>query len=528
GIARLEAGGDLLRAVRRPGGPALLALDAVLGHAGDEGVPLHTPELPDEPVELRLPATGAVDVQVVGSRVGDWVVELEVVGRAARQLLFQTARRVDGDGVARFEHVEVGQPLAAKAYPLDLEWAVTHTAFDGPRVAGERVAARIDVDGGAIALAGRLVGPEGAPTGLRFLIADATWFAMESPDDPSSDSDGYVAVDVGGRFELLLEAAEVAEPGRLSLRFGPADLGDRHATASAELATPIGPGRIDLGDVVLELLPPLARGHVVDPAGAPVAGVPISVVSVQPSGSYGLVDAPRSAGRSRSDGSFVFAGSLDGVDDEGGRFALLVTGGGHYQRDPVLFAPGDSDLVLVVEPYGAIAVRILVDKAFGQATVRTGFAGVRPVGGAGWTEWREVDEFEVVNLRAGEWAVQAAVSGEVVVGAVVEPITVGPGETVRDPRLDPLDLRGRVRTIEVAVVDREGRTVDGAVLRARAPGEAEGTWRMLGHGRTTVHTVLPAIDLDVRAGGYRAALCEGVRDDVTVVLEPPPTRRVLP
>ena len=176
-------------------------------------------------------------------------------------------------------------------------------------------------------------------------------------------------------------------------------------------------------------------------------------------------------------------------------------------------------MLLVLERFGGLAGRVQTD----NPKPRPGLLLSSP-GGAIRSVYASSDSegtFEARRMRPGEYSVQAYIDSDRVHGARVEGVVVHPGAVTRDPRLDPLDLRGRMRTITVTVFETQGGHASGARVGAQLPGRADLTWHDVRSGRASLRLVAPAIDLEVRARGLRTAHLLGVSEDVTVTLGEP-------
>jgi hypothetical protein len=99
-------------------------------------------------------------------------------------------------------------------------------------------------------------------------------------------------------------------------------------------------------------------------------------------------------------------------------------------------------------------------------------------------------------------------------------IVLAPGEATRDPRLNPLDLRGRLKRVTVTTVDVDDRPVSGAtiIVEPRAGLDYENAI-LTSAGQATLFTTGAAVDLAVEATGFRPQRVLQVTGDVRVVLQ---------
>jgi hypothetical protein len=99
-------------------------------------------------------------------------------------------------------------------------------------------------------------------------------------------------------------------------------------------------------------------------------------------------------------------------------------------------------------------------------------------------------------------------------------IEVRAGEPTHDPRLQPIDLRGRLRMLDITVRGPDGRPVDAQNGGVFVRGEAPALWQgdVLSEGRVTLPLCEPAVDVLVSVPGYRTERLSSVATDTAVVL----------
>jgi hypothetical protein len=213
-------------------------------------------------------------------------------------------------------------------------------------------------------------------------------------------------------------------------------------------------GMNELGELVLTPLPLLVAGRVRDEGGAPLAGLALEVLS--------LFDPANPA----SGVSFTKV-----VTDAFGRFALhrappLVGGLGLRVRHRALrwgseaVAPGTGDLEIVVRATGKIEVRTLFDGFwYPSLSLLQGGVPVIPqaksMGGQGSLLFFDVLPGEYDLEWSHYWASERG---------FVRSLRVVAGEETRDPRLDPLDLRGAWPRMRLTVIDEAGAAIPAVTL----------------------------------------------------------------
>jgi hypothetical protein len=90
----------------------------------------------------------------------------------------------------------------------------------------------------------------------------------------------------------------------------------------------------------------------------------------------------------------------------------------------------------------------------------------------------------------------------------------------RDPRLDAIDLRGKVRGVRVQVLDPEGGRLQRARVLIDKPGPGERRGAETEDGVATILTPEAAVDLVVVVEGYPPKYLAGVRGDLQVTMAP--------
>ena len=124
-----------------------------------------------------------------------------------------------------------------------------------------------------------------------------------------------------------------------------------------------------------------------------------------------------------------------------------------------------------------------------------------------------VDDADPLRVTVGATGVDEPV-------ADVSPIAVRPDEITRDSRLDPLDLRGRLRLVRITVVDGDAAAVDGAVVyvEPREGGRSEYGVTTAKEGIASLVMTAGGVDLRVEAAGFRTERARSVSGDTRVTL----------
>ncbi len=286
-------------------------------------------------------------------------------------------------------------------------------------------------------LTATLVRPDGAPAAGRAV----EW----TLDEEDRDRPGTAATDAEGRFRLRYESfLPPTVPVSISLLLTDPDLGSLHAVV--DLTGRLLPGGVRLGEVALAPTRLAAAGVVDEPDGRPVAGATVVLRTAD-----GAVLAEVVTG---DDGRFALR--HPGAPDD---LRVQARSGRHLHAPPRACRAGTERLRLTLNPAGGVAGRVLLDAAVDPT-------GVELLVGQGRRQ-RTVavgddGRFEAWGFATGTCTVRVRLAGQVETLERIARIPVRCGERTVDPRLDPIDLRARIRPVTVTVVD-EG----GAAVRAR-------------------------------------------------------------
>ena len=451
---------------------------------------------PPQPVRLVLPPLGSIEVEVLAADGApaeeDTSVSLRLMrpgesgpapiawGRST-----PTTSRPARSGRALFERVPLGQRFELTVV-RDPERARTVVA--GPERSGERVQATLRLALEDALLTFRALDPAGQP------IATSLAVNVLCGSDGSWGSSGRSSEDPDGTFQVQLEPA-LNEGDRRAL-----EVSAREGSLSArvDLSRLFPPGRTDMGDVVLAPTPLVAEGRVVDAEGRPVAGVSVS-----------WWIAPEDAKES-SWGAQRF-GSEHQETDAQGRFALhgvvqaqrvsLRVLHARLHSDPIDVAVGARDVEIVVRGTGGLAGRALLDPGVPLERI------IRVSGSSGGhsAKFRSDGSFDFHDLPAGKTTLSVVVDDEVLLE--VPDLEVVPGEITRDPRIQEIDLRGRLRVFRIRLVTPTPNDHPRWSLSWSASGvndeERSKMMRSYGESGVVLVTTLARVDATLRVEGYR-------------------------
>lgn len=463
-----------------------------------------------EPVRVTLPPAAPVVVEVrtaAGTPAGEGAyVTLGWRPLAAGEEQGfrggRTNRRDAAGGAATFEHVGLGLELELEAGLHDGSVEPVRQTAPGPVAADREHRLAVALGPSRPRLEGRLLDAEGKPLPwLRFALST---HARHPPRDELQRGDATVHhADGEGRFRVQLTPPP-SRGGPHDLRFLERPYGGTGSATRvpcyAEVALPAGPpggGAVALGDLVLQELPIVAAGRVEDGRGEAVHG---ALVIVRPPPAGG-------SGRRPTDerGSFEVRGLTDAAELE-----LRAELGSLGRSDPVAVAAGTADAVLVVrsnppDPYveaapgGRLQGRVLLDDGVPAGALEV---VVRPEGGAARSGYLTAGRFafDPVPPGAADVEVRTARTGWVL--ERVERVAVEPGLESADPRVETIDLRGRVRLLRLRLLRPLGTPVSLEEVRITAGGGG-GVLRTDESGRLEAAVRAGDARFRVRVEGYR-------------------------
>jgi len=432
-----------------PARPARVCVQLVAPEQSWVAVERATP--PGQPLRLVMPPHGALDVDVLTAEgrpaerergsVELALAETSAVGWSPGSWRRSMSAPIRG-GRARFELVGLGLRLELSADSRrDLSRA--RSLVDGPRAPGERVAVTLQLTLDRTILVFHAVDERGhALSGELRAKVEIHSASMST----ASGSEVHAGDD--GRFEWILDPDyATGERRELDIRHEA-----RGLSASVDLSRPFQPGRIDMGELVLRSEPLVASGRVVDPEGRPLAGLE--------------VEAAPSVGTAENGEPVFLLGQWRAITGADGAFAVFGTlapgpvrlelDGKDPQVMPLVVASGTAGVELVAQATGGLAGRVLFDP--GVPYPNRIYISVHPDDdpenlhspvGHSHEAQRPRGAFELDGLLPGSYTV--AVTGDEVL-AEVSGIPVVGGQISRDPRIQELDLRGRLHLFTFELV----------------------------------------------------------------------------
>ena len=235
-----------------------------------------------------------------------------------------------------------------------------------------------------------------------------------------------------------------------------------------------------------------------------------------------------------------------------GRYRLRVASPGQPRIEPIDFAAGATDVVIELAARGCLRANVRTDMRLFDDSLELSLRptgdqlGRRPESSVALDKARTLElmgratcpgpsntttVFEWRSLRPGAYDLAVYARGGERPLLTIRDVRVTAGPRTRDPRLDQIDLRERLRAVRIRVVGQHGEPLDrsmgvrimlddptpDAVLAAFDPRD----------GVATIFTDKPAVNLLIVARGYRprrtpAVTTETTTTETTVWLEPYP------
>jgi len=535
--ARFPRPTELLERAGAHGASVRLVASCDLPLADGPRVELEPAALGPEPVVLALPPTGSVVAAVrpaepdapVRVRLGWRVAGGDAPGWSRAHVAHVDTRAGD----ARFERVGLGLDLELVAHAVDHATRTATARVTGPRGAGEEVRVELELGPPWPVVTGRALDGAGAPIAGASLRASLRLSTDPEGREHATQSLGRIGTDADGRFRVTIraplppggsrvlwlergEGRTAARPsgddasGSIDLGYAlepPADAswasGASGAFGAAGTDGTEG-AAVDVGDVVLALEPVLVGGRVEDPSGRPLADAWIAVrARATPGGPWTVLQPSRRIvdasgrfevrGRERPVELWVDA-SRDGLR------AARVVG----------VSAGRDDLVLALGEAGRVEGRVVHDPDIPVDALHvelTGACGPRDKNLA-----EGMGSFAFGSLAPGEAELHVRTQETDWPVAHVPGLWVRAGETLDDPRLDPIDVRGELVRVALVLAKDDGTPLAREQVRARDAGGRGGYLVTDELGRLVVVAPRGLGTLWLEAPGHRAvetALVEG-------------------
>ena len=416
---------------------------------------------------------------------------------------------LDEQGVARFPHVGLGMQLdvAGRFQTAGNEWTMTTVA--GPRSAGEEAVAELTTPVPDVVLVFRLVRPDGRPTEGHPYQGVLLW--LDAAGEPlASEQLGSNSMDETRRVKLPSEepAGWTRREYHLRRQRQP---GEITLTVSLDLSAPLAPGEHDLGDILLHEPPLIAGGIVVNEQGAPVAAAEVTVIPQTPDERSARTMLPQvHSFITGADGRFRVVGEHDGGP------ATVLARHALHRDGQVALVGGAADHRIVLERGCEVSGVLIADEgvALQELSVKLVRDG-EPDRTQNAVRVQRDGRFQVGGLAPGSAKLRLLHRNGVV--HEVGDLLLTPG-AAPDPRLNPLDLRGKLHPIRVRVADADGDPVHQFEVKLLDASGIEAIWINGWDGELSLLSPTSPATLGVRARQHLAQVVEHVSGTAEVRL----------
>jgi hypothetical protein len=384
-------------------------------------------------------------------------------------------------------------------------------ALSGPVRHGEKVHVNLALGDGQCAIVrGRLLAADHTPLpAAEIMLVRTDNYMVQSPARTGAD----------GRFEVYV--AREGIDGVTSIRVQTRDQRWVPTATSAPVPLVCRNDEAELGDVVLQLPVAVASGRVVAASG-PLPEHQWQVERCAPGAGDEWETTATMAVREAKDGTFAVV-SLEPHPD--GRLRLRVVGTECAPMPPIPFTDGQSDLLVTLTAGADLRLRILVDDEL-LACGNLFNCDLRRSDGDGQAQaWPQIVdgafECRFAGLVAGVWRLQVSAFGLSV--ADVDGIALGRGADA-DPRVDPLDLRGKLHLLRLRCVDEAGRVIDcsggGVIAEFDSGARKWGTGFAVEHGLAALCTASAHCEVLLAMNGFQPVRWVGRPGSADVRMEP--------
>ena len=341
--------------------------------------------------------------------------------------------------------------------------------------------------------------------------------SIRSGGSASGDS---ATADAEGRFEVRIDP--FLEGARREL-----EVGARQGAllALVDLSRSFPPGRTDMGTLVLAAAPLIAAGRVIDAAGRPVveAVVVAQTLSASRDGTPPRIESIYKGDETPQDGAFRLYGFTR---------AELVEIRIHHKhlRALTLTVPvGSQGIEIIAQGGGGVIGQVLVEPEVPVGDLRMilrpenvpADSKIEPYDSSrpSRKEVARDGRFRLEGLLPWTYTFSVAAGSDVL--AEVPGIEIVAGEITRDPRLEPLDLRGRLHVFTLDLVPPSPSLALSGSVRFSASGTTTPVRRQyFQQSPVVLATPLTAIDAMVRVRDCRIERLSALAERTEVHLRP--------
>ncbi|MEE9391752.1 MAG: hypothetical protein V3W41_04520 [Planctomycetota bacterium] len=478
------------------------------------------PLRPEDAVPVhRLPRGASMILSWVGpENTKDKTVVLTLRALAADNSEYgPTWMRITPQREVRFDDLPLGLRFVVCVGPTDKSCEHHSVVLDGPVNSGGKVRHQLELGAALSTLTARVLNTKGEPMAHTDLLLRGLGGKNHDVHHDlgirSTDAVGFIRI---GCEDSLLRAAQ----STLRIETGFAG-GHRGGTEALLPQHDTFPARVDLGDLVLQELPVLAAGLVVDDAGQALQNVTLRVALGQARSVEDLSDI---AARVDEQGRFRL---LSQVVDE--PFRLFFERPGFPALVSEELAPGTEGLRLTMPRGGRIAMTF-VGRVPGPKAIEILMLGVP----AAWDpfdagphsekrgQWTNPHRVAWSGLRPGLATIRIQHRGSKSPPILeISDIEIDAKGESTDSRLQRVALGARIWTARLKIVDSTGRAVEGATVQATEMGKSRYFPDSDAKGVMTLVAASPLSDLFVSADERGAYRKPGPLRSGTIKLAPP-------
>lgn len=473
--------------------------------------------------ELVLPPCGSLDVELVGEDRAPIAAKSEfrfvLYEGSTEERAFGSVQCSSPIGRTRVDWVEVGVELEAAGAAVGARHEA-RVRTHGPSRAGEVVPLRLQIAAPPAAIFRAIDDRDSvlANQALKFVVRDidGDWDNHSMPW-PASDT----TTDDAGRFTLPFPNGKVGADFRRTIEVLAARPEDRsNLYFSVEFTEKAPEANVDYGDARFRPARLIVAGHVIDEIGAPVAGAQVRAYA--PLGGAQDQERANYADRqlawivSDAQGAFESRGILGGE-----RIRVIANVNGPDESASVEVPIGASDLVLTVTRTGSIEGSLLLPEGVLASNVQLDWTGATAQVGQVATITIAAEDaaephlarFRFDDVRVGLGALHVHVGSNSI--ASFSDVLVSAGKGTRDPRLQRIDLRDKLRALRVWIELPDGTPALGGFVRSNPSGtpdlgSIQNDWFIV-RGLANCVVTAAAVDLMIATTAARRETIRGVR-----------------
>ncbi|MHC5064064.1 MAG: hypothetical protein ACYTG5_08825 [Planctomycetota bacterium] len=467
---------------------------------------------PAEAIEITAPSSGSVLVRVLDT-TGELLVNGPEIflqqGPSRTQLTEAPIPRWIGQpadaGETLFPFVALGQELSIEVLGGDFP----DIQFAGPTRIGQQVKIDLRAASDLPILRGQLVDQNLQPLGRMHLKIPF------SGENFGSNAYMLTTSDADGRFRYEFSRGHIGE--HINLPYLQEQVLTQNARLIAELGTDleIRKGSQDLGRIIMAPAPLLVSGRVTMDGQILGQQAQLAVEFLDPAQTWRPLSSAALSWPAA--GSFVLAGL-----PAAGRHRIVASSADALAQDPIEFRVGQQDLLIELQRGGNLQLEILLEEptlanglavellavSAGPDSSQPPLGRLEPDTAQPSMSWR--------GLEPGDYRIEVRAFGMAEPLLSIDGLQVLAGRACEDPRIHPLDLRGKVREVSISLLDASSQPLDvtGTVLAGQGD-KIFGNWVFAGHAKLIIAA---PVDLEVAVPGYEMEELRAVDADRSVQL----------